>query len=156
MRLRDPGGNHLTLEVTGYQFPEAEDPQQRYSWHMVEGSASRAGSSWAFRFPALACDETPRVGQWLRLVADWLDAGCEGQPPTDEDFIEPNLSFSVLGQGELGTATIEIGLEQEFQAPAGRQPGGRTPFRLTLTAEELRTAATEWDDEHCPFPDGSA
>jgi hypothetical protein len=95
------------------------------------------------------------VGQWLRLVADWLNAGGEGQPPADEEFNEPNLSFSVLGQADPGTATIEIGLEQEFQAPSGGQPGGRTPLRLTLTAEDLRTTASEWDDEHRPFPDGS-
>lgn len=156
MRLRDPDGNHLALRVTGYQFPDAEDPQQRYSWHMVEGSASRSGSSWAFRFPALACDETPRVGHWLRLVADWLDAGGLGRPPADEEFIEPNLSFSVLGQAESGTATIDFGLDQEFQAPAGRHPGGRTSLHLNLTGEQLRAAAAEWDDECRPFPDGSA
>ena len=31
MQLRDRGGGSLTVTVTGYQFPDAEDPQQRYS-----------------------------------------------------------------------------------------------------------------------------
>ena len=142
------------LTITGYQFPDAEDPQQRYSWHIVEGSASRGDLSWEFRYPALACDETPRVGRWLRLVADWLDAGGEGQPPAGEQFTEPNLSFSVLSRSSPGTATIEIGLEQEFQAPEVRRPGGRTPLRLDTTADQLRTASDQWDDERRPFPDG--
>jgi hypothetical protein len=154
VRLRDPDGDSLALTVTGYQFPDAEDPQQRYSWHMVEGAASRAGSSWEFRYPALTCDETPRVGQWLRAVADWLDSESQAaQPPTDKEFMEPNLSFSVAGLAGPGTATVEIGLEQEFQAPEGYRPGRRTPLRLNLTAEQLRTAAAEWDDEIRPYPD---
>jgi hypothetical protein len=93
------------------------------------------------------------VGQWLRLVADWLDAHGTGPPPADEEFIEPKLSFSVRGLAGAATATIEIGLEQEFRAPDGRRPGRRTPLRLNLTAEQLNTAAAEWDDERRPFPD---
>lgn len=153
MQLPDPGGDSLILTVTGYQFPDAEEPQQRYSWHMVEGTAVRAGSSWEFRYAALACDETPRVARWLRPVADFLDGGGQAQPPSDRKFIEPNLSFSVLGLADPGTATVEVGPEQEFQAPAGYRPGRRTPLRMNLTAEQLRSAAAEWDDESRPYPD---
>ena len=104
--------------------------------------------------PALTCDETPRVAQWLRAVADWLDSESQAaQPPTDKEFMEPNLSFSVVGLAGPGAATVEIGLEQEFQAPQAYRPGRRTPLRMNLTVEQLRTAAAEWDDESRPYPD---
>ena len=153
MHLLDPRGDSLTLTVTGYQFPDAGDPHQRFSWHVIEGAVSRAGVTWEFRYPALTCDETPRVAQWLRLVADWLDGGDPVQPPSNAEFMEPNLSFSVLGPAVPGTATIEIGLGQEFQAPEGYRPGRRTPLQLDLDAAQLRRAAAEWDDEREPYPD---
>jgi len=31
------GPNRLTIQVTGYQFPDAPDPAKRFSWHMVGG-----------------------------------------------------------------------------------------------------------------------
>jgi hypothetical protein len=62
------------------------------------------------------------------------------------------FSLSVLSLARPGTATIQIGLEQEFQARAGRRPGRRTPLRLDLTSEQLRTAAAEWDDKHRRYP----
>jgi hypothetical protein len=67
------------------------------------------------------------VGQWLRLVADWLDAHGTGPPPADEEFIEPKLSFSVRGLAGAATATIEIGLEQDSgrRTDAGRAGGHR-------------------------------
>ena len=39
MHLLDTKGHGLDLTVTGYQFPDATDPGQRFSWHMVEGTA---------------------------------------------------------------------------------------------------------------------
>jgi hypothetical protein len=36
MLLKDAGGpNRLMIGVTGYQFPDAPDPDRRFSWHMV-------------------------------------------------------------------------------------------------------------------------
>lgn len=53
MRLGPAPGETLDLSVVGYQFPEAEDPRQRYSWHMIWGRASTRLKSWEFRWQAL-------------------------------------------------------------------------------------------------------
>lgn len=37
MHLGTAEGDTLDLRVTGYQFPDAVNPKQRYSWHMVAG-----------------------------------------------------------------------------------------------------------------------
>jgi hypothetical protein len=56
----------------------------------------------------------------------------------------------VLGRASPGSASTEIGSEQTLE---GRRPGRGTPLRLSLAAEQLRTAAAEWDDEHRLYPD---
>jgi hypothetical protein len=53
--------------------------------------------------------------------------------------------------------TIEVELGQEFAAPWDRDRRvSATTLCLTLTPEDLRAAATAWDEERSPFPDGSA
>jgi hypothetical protein len=146
----------LTLRVTGYQFPGAQDLRKRYSWHMVEGQAVCPRGSWRFRFPALTCDESPRISTWLREVAG--DAGrspVRGQPGILE-FTEPNLCFSVAGR-QPGEAVLQVALDLEFQPPWHRPRAAGDPFCLVmhLTAEQLRSAAVEWDEEIARYPDGT-
>lgn len=41
MLLRDAGEpNSPRIRVTGYQFPDAPDPAERYSWHLIGGEAA--------------------------------------------------------------------------------------------------------------------
>jgi hypothetical protein len=44
MRLTAPGGDTVSLQVCGYQFPQADDPRQRYSWHIIAGEATCPGA----------------------------------------------------------------------------------------------------------------
>jgi hypothetical protein len=83
MRFESPGGNSVTLTVLGYQFPDADHPAKRFSWHVVTGEATDDSGTWSFECPALTCDETPKVSRWLRDVADWLDGlgPSHRQPP---------------------------------------------------------------------------
>jgi hypothetical protein len=85
----------LTLRITGYQFPDAEDPQKRYSWHMIEGEAACPRGSWRFRFPALTCDESSRISAWLREVAGYAGRSAVSGQPGILEFTEPDLRFSV-------------------------------------------------------------
>ena len=155
MELRDASGDSLALTVTGLQFPDANDPDQRFSWHNVAGSASLGDATWHFTFPALACDESPRVSQWLRGVAAWLDQGAHGQPPADAAFIEPNLRFSAGRADRPTEASIEVTLQQEFRLRAADDlPGqGSTLLRLRVSSEQLQANAARWEDELRPFAD---
>ena len=65
MRLGAEGGDVLDLSIVGYQFPDADDPQLRYSWHMIQGRADTPSEAWDFRWQALTCDESPHLGAWL-------------------------------------------------------------------------------------------
>jgi hypothetical protein len=160
MRLTAPGGDTVSLQVCGYQFPQADDPRQRYSWHIIAGEATCPRGRWRFQYPALTCDESPRVSAWLRAAADWFDDSTRGAAvptPKPLTFLEPNLSFRVAG-GTLAGPVVAVDLDIEFHpTPQGRKAAGH-PFTLTIAASPgaLRQAATGWDEELAAFPDGLA
>lgn len=146
----------LSLSVTGYQFPDADNPQKRFSWHMVAGEARCSLGEWSFRYAALTCDESPLVSAWLRKAAAAHNVPASRQlaPLT---FTEPNLSFR-LGRFADDVMVIDVDLDMEFQPSWRRLPGmyAGDPFTLSLTtdAAQLRQAAEDWDRERGPFPDG--
>ena len=76
MRLGSDDGDVLDLSIVGYRFPDAEDPQKRYSWHMIQGRPHTTAQTWDFRWQALRCDESSRLVAWLRAVADATARGC--------------------------------------------------------------------------------
>jgi hypothetical protein len=158
MRLAGLSGDVLTMRVTGYQFPDAEDLRQRFSWHLVQGDANCAQGAWTFRYPALTCEESPRISAWLDRVADLADpysgTGEPASPPGALAFTEPDLSFRVAGYPP-GRAVLEVALDLEFQPPWHRRRGIGDPFRLIadVTAAQLRAAAATWYDEIASYPD---
>ena len=78
-----------------------------------------------------------------------------GQPAVLE-FTEPNLRFSMAGY-QPGEAVVQVALDLEFQPPWHRRRAAGDPFCLVmhLTAEKLRSAAAEWEEEIARYPDGT-
>jgi hypothetical protein len=148
MLLRGTAGDSLALNISGYQFPDAEDLQKRYSWHMVEGGASSATTKWAFRYPALTCDESVTLATWLREVGDTPETSSTLK------FTEPNLRFEIVGRS-TDSVILEVQLDQEFGHPADVESGRRekTVLRLQLSHQALRIAAQEWMADVDRFPD---
>jgi hypothetical protein len=149
----------VDMRVVGYQFPDADDPAKRRSWHMVEGTATCAEGSWSWRYPALTCDESPRLSAWLRDVADELDPGLADAggtvgPAATLTFLEPNLSLRVVGRARKA-ALIDIGLDLEFAPPwqPPRAAGNPYHIRCEVDREHLLQAADDWDAEIAPYPD---
>jgi len=152
VRLTDFAHHGLLIRVSGYQFPDADNLAERHSWHMVEGTAICPEGSWDFRFPALTCDESPRVASWLRQIAN---ASPDQTPPPPLDFTEPNLSMAVISEKTSNAVSLQIGLDLEFAPPWSRRPAAGNPYlvRCRFTRQELHQAATEWEAEIALFPD---
>jgi hypothetical protein len=112
MRLVDPSGRSLELHIEGYQYLDAEDPAQRFSWHMVGGIVVTESRSWPIRFPALTCDESGRISAWLRCVADAIGAQEFPLPLT---FTEPNLAFEA-DPVDTDLVRIRVALDAELSA----------------------------------------
>jgi hypothetical protein len=153
--LKDAQGRGAEVRVTGYQFPDAADLGQRYSWHMVGGHAWTEDGEWEFRYPALTCDETPKVGGWLRAVA-------AGETVAPLRFTEPNLAFEVERR-DGDDVLLRLGLDIEFLPPWRKPtPGNPIPagdpylISIRLSVDRLTEAADEWDAETAAYPGGLA
>jgi hypothetical protein len=72
------------------------------------------------------------------------------------EFTEPNLRLSMVGC-QPGEAFLQVALDLEFQPPWHWRRAAGDPFCLVvrLTAEKLRSAAREWDEEIAPYPDAT-
>jgi hypothetical protein len=159
VQLWGVAGYGVDMRVVGYQFPDADDPAERCSWHMVEGTATCAEGSWSWRYPALTCDESPRLSAWLRSVADAGEsepAGAGGtvRPMATLTFLEPNLSLTLVGCSP-GAVLIDIGLDLEAAPPWQPRRAAGNPFRVRcdVAREHLLRAAEDWDAEIAPYPD---
>ncbi|WP_433076934.1 WapI family immunity protein [Dactylosporangium sp. CA-052675] len=159
VHLIDVEGYGVVARVVGYQFPDADDPAQRCSWHMVDGRAVCAAGSWKFRYPALTCDESPRLGRWSRDVAEARDpasagGGDAGQSSAELRFTESNLSF-VPVRSKPASVVLGIGLDLEFAPTWQSRLTAGAPFLIDceVTREQLMRAAIEWDAEIAPYPE---
>jgi hypothetical protein len=159
VQLWGVAGYGVDMRVIGYQFPDANDPAKRCSWHMVEGTASCADGSWSWRYPALTCDESPRLSAWLRDVGDAVASGLSvaGHPVgrmATLRFLEPNLSLTVVGWARKAVV-IDIGLDLEFAPPWQPRRAAGNPYRVRcdVDREHLLQAAEDWDAEIAPYPD---
>lgn len=161
MKLGSADGDVLELSIDGYQFPDAQNLEHRFSWHMVSGRATSSTESWAFRWQALTCDESVRLGLWLREVADRLqlyDRRAE-QGPLAIWFTEPNLRFEADSDYPTGFTVITAQLDLEFRAPNNRtrrSPGEPNTLQLNVSLGQISAAATEWAANVRQYPDGLA
>jgi hypothetical protein len=160
MRLGSPPGDVLDLSIVGYQFPEAADPGQRYSWHMIAGRASTPLQTWELRWSALTCDESVRLTGWLVQVAEAAARTTSDPEPaliTQASFTEPDLAFAVLAVHD-GQVTMRVELDLELHAeinPRRMHPGGPSVLLLEVPADQLRQAASDWAGDVTRFPAGS-
>jgi hypothetical protein len=145
------GPNRLTIQVTGYQFPDAPDLSKRLSWHMVGGQAECREGSWRFHWQALTRGESPQVSSWLMQVVDAVTR--QRALPRRLRFIEPNLEFRARTADE-GRVQILVSFDLEFQPPWHKRHGAGDPFTLSFSThgDQLRQAARQWDVELAAFP----
>ena len=159
MKLLSPNGEELELTIQGYQYPDATEPKKRYSWHMITGGARTADETWSFRYPALTCDESTLLAQWLRRTADWLDDPDPTHRPARLQFTEPNLAFDVA-ESTGSEAAVTVTLDLEFRSPrhTQRSEAFAAPNVLTLVTPTaaLRAAAADWDLDVQAYPNGLA
>jgi hypothetical protein len=93
------------LRIAGYQFPGDATSDYDSNWLVVEGAVRHPRGDWRFRDPSLLTYEVARLADWLEAVA----AGAESQAWCG--FIEPNLSFEVVGGGEGRVLRVSFAIE---------------------------------------------
>lgn len=159
MRLLGKTGESLTLDLTGYPFPDVSDLRGPGCWHVVTGSAVVDEKPWNFCYPALTCEESARIPQWLREVADLAARGAATMGWADAHlglvFAQPCLSLRAFPPAIAGGRfTLVVGLGHEFAPPWHTNPARRDAVTVGLDVDpsQLRVAAAEWDARLAQFP----
>jgi hypothetical protein len=81
------------LQIVGYQFPDEATAGYDSNWLLIEGAVHHPRGAWRFHDASLLTYEVAKL-------ADWLEATAEGTEPEPWcAFVEPNLSFEIVGDG---------------------------------------------------------
>lgn len=150
MDLASSDGNHLSLRIGGYQFPNAADLDVRFGWQVVIGSVTCGEGDWSFEDPALTSSESPLLSHWLRAVAG---APLDGSTlPSRLDFDEPNFAFDA--RATPTRITVSVWFNLDCQPLWHARPGARDPYvvEFQLTRSQVAAAADEWDSELAAIP----
>jgi hypothetical protein len=105
--IAEENGNRLTLEVSGYQFPDKSSAHWDRNWLFIAGRISVSGLSWTFRDPCLTTFELAQLRRWFSAVRD------RQFPAKTCFFTEPNLEFSYDDASEL----LEVRFRLESAPP---------------------------------------
>ncbi|MCU1676219.1 MAG: hypothetical protein JWM93_977 [Frankiales bacterium] len=141
----------VVLRPIAYQFG-ADGTHDDNNWLVIDGAVTQRRNKWTFAEPCLQTTEALRLGSWLRGIAAQSEAVPADAVPSLY-FTEPNLAFSLLRYVE-GAAVVRVHLSLE-SAPPWEQDSQLLSFflEMTITGDDLRAAADEWERELLPFPE---
>jgi len=147
MRLSATDGDYVDLQVSRYQFAEA-DNEWDADWLQIRLDASREGRTWTTTDPMLLTWE-------VKKLAEWLDEGAVMPEASSElGFLEPNLTFE-RRPGKNQKVDVTIWLELEAR-PRWAQKGfvSERDFSvdLDLDADQLKQAAGDLGAQLERFP----
>lgn len=157
-RSTSGAGPALSVEVTGYQFPDLTPSGRRdwdANWLVVHGEVRLAdGRAWTFDQPSLTTWEAVRLADWFDPPTGSRAAPSLASPSLARaatlTFTEPDL---VLRQDLTGPAAVVLEVELSHGAvPAARRPAGCV-LRWLLAPTDLRVAAAAWRKGLARFPE---
>jgi hypothetical protein len=143
MRLEAADGAFLELQVVGYEFPDATSSPYDSNWLIVVGRVGYAGREWQFRDPCLLTYEAVRLCAWLEGV------GCGSHVQAVEDFVEPDLAFSLVSAA--GVRALRVALELEAR-PDWAQEEPSFALEFPLAELDLGAAARDLRAQLARFP----
>ncbi len=127
----------LSLEVTGYQFPDAAEYWDA-NWLMVRARLEAPGCRLDHAGPFLRSDELARFAATLAQ----LDAGSADAARLDP--MEPQLSLHIERRGRLGRLTVTAGLTPDPQTQAHRVTFDSDLSHLPPLCVRLRALLTRY------------
>ena len=145
MELVENKSSELKLDLTGYQFPEAENEPYDADWLNVTIRVKHPRGSWTTTDPSLLTYEVKRLAAWFEALAD----GRIVEP--EQGFIEPNLAFGF----DHGTSKLRVYFELESRPSwAAADVAGLEDLWLefSVTPEMLRRAAASLRSQLESFP----
>ena len=130
----------LSIEVRGYQFPDATMDGWDSEWLQVYGSAGCGQGNWRFSDSCLTTFELDHLAAWLRGVPT-------GGPVREIEFTEPCLRFEHVERSDGDVLVVRLSQEASPPWANGSQRFGdgvalEFPFSA-LNFETMSSAVSE-------------
>jgi hypothetical protein len=137
------GDMAFELRIVGYQFPDEATADYDSNWLLIEGAVQHPRGGWRFRDPSLLTYEVAKL-------ADWLEAAAEGAEPEPWcAFIEPNLSFEIIGEGVDRALRLSFAIEA---LPPWAKRGEDVYIDFPLSELDLAAAVASLRRQLLEFP----
>lgn len=134
MKLRSSDGSEFEMAIAGHQFPVIETADEDANWLLIRTTVAHPRGRWTSQDPSLLTWEIQRL-------ADWLEEVARGESvESEQDFIEPNLSFCLHGDSER--RVLRVYFELESRPPwAGYSTAGQRDVWVEFPLAEINLAA---------------
>ncbi|NIR48477.1 hypothetical protein GWO43_08660, partial [candidate division KSB1 bacterium] len=115
-KLESSDGSSFKLTIVGYEFPELAEAEYDSNWLQVQVDVELPnGRSWSVTHPCLLTYEVAEL-------ADWLDSiQTRTYNKTEQDFIEPNLSFQIVNEALRVSFELEMRPAWALEDAAGKE-----------------------------------
>jgi hypothetical protein len=106
MVLTNSDDESFELEIKGYEYPNLS-PRDDYdsNWLLINIKVQMLARSWTRTNPALLTWEVENLLKWLR------DISTNKEVDPELEFIEPNVSFTLNGDGSSKKLRVHFDLE---------------------------------------------
>jgi hypothetical protein len=145
MRLTSPSGETFTLQIVGYQFQDPRPDEYDANWLRIQIAAANARGRWTAVDPSLLTWEVIALADWLECLAAGITCS------DDQEFIEPNLCFRVVGADRILRVYFELESRPPW-APSNAAPEDDLWLSFPIDAEMLLAAAGSLRDQLQRYP----
>lgn len=147
MKFTDDTKTEFELEVVSYQFPQLENEAYDSDWLNIRVTVEHPRGSWSKTDSCLLTFELAGLADWLSKIAEEMPAVSEA------DFIEPELSFKWIGEGNNCLSIyLDYSLRPEWCPYDGPNQEDELFVTFAVTADDLRNAAGSLRHQLQKFP----
>ncbi len=133
----------IELQIGSYQFPDENTADYDSNWLLIEGAVLHPRGGWRFLDPCLLTYEVAKLAGWFEATAK----GIAAEPWCA--FIEPNLSFDVVGDGMDRALRLSFAIEA---LPPWAKRGEDVHIDFPLSQLDLAAASASLRRQLLEFP----
>ena len=142
-------GAELTLDVSGYQFPDAPPGDWDDNWLQIKGTVKSERGEWSFHDPCMTATELSTMASWLMHVATLHES-------SQMSFLEPCLELRRDEADPLGAIVVVLSHEASPPWVTGdARYGDAFQLRLATSVSDLAIAAKQALALATRYPDRS-
>lgn len=147
MKLEGINGEHMTVKLVGYQFPEISTGWDG-NWVLADVRVNDPRGNWAFVDPCLTTWEVERLAQWIDDIAAGRDSEHEWT------FTEPVLAFQIrpYGRGRTLRALFDLEGAPPWRPRQMRSGGSPSFIDFRASPSDLADAARALRESLAEFP----